>query len=134
MKQYLQIASLLVSGFFFLLGLVSFSAYAEQTDWWTRIINIPYYEAREIILDNGWKPVQAERDDLDAKYGTPHFYYDAGYPEVTACSGTGMGYCAFKFYNEKGYYLNITTKEGDYRPDDKYPPVVIYVGFSKDPD
>ena len=132
MKKCLQIASLLVSGFFFLLGLVSFSAYAEESDWWIRIINIPYYEARKIILDNGWKPVQAERTDWDAKHGVPHFYYDAGYTEVVACSGTGMGYCAFKFYNEKGEYLKVMTKEGDYSPDDEYPPVVIYVGFAEE--
>ena len=132
MAHYLKIVSLLVSGFFFLLGLISFPAYAEKADWRTRIINAPYHEARKIILDNGWKPVQAERSDMDAEYGVPHFYYDAGYPEVLACSGTGMGYCAFKFYNEKGNYLKVTTQGGDYSPDDKNPPVVIYVGFSED--
>ena len=70
---------------------------------------------------------------MDAKYRVPHFYYDAGYPEVLSCSGTGMGYCAFEFYNEKGYYLKVTTKGGDYTPDDKYPPVVTYVGFAENP-
>ena len=96
------------------------------------IMNMPYHEAREIILQNGWKPVQADRSDMDAKYRLPHFYYDAGYTEVMACSGTGMGYCTFKFQNEKGEYLRVTTQGGDYYPDDRHPPIVIYAGLSED--
>ena len=53
MAHYLKIVSLLVSGFFFLLGLISFPAYAEKADWQNQIINTPYYEARKIINDSG---------------------------------------------------------------------------------
>lgn len=94
------------------------------------IINMIYQDARKIILENGWKPVPGKRTDLDAKYFRPRFYYDLGYTEVTACSGTGMGYCEFLFQNQEKEYLTVTTKGGDYSPNDKHPPVVIYLGIS----
>ena len=96
------------------------------------IIDMPYSEAREILLKSGWMPVPADRSDLDFEYRLPHFYYDAGYREAIACSGTGVGYCAFKFQNKKGEYLRVTTQGGDYSPDDGSPPIVVYVGLSED--
>ncbi len=116
----------------FILGLLTLSACAKKANWQAQVIDMPYYEARKIILNNGWIPAQAERTDLDAEYRLPHFYYDAGYTEVLACSGTGMGYCTFKFHNEKAEYLRVTTQGGDYSPDDEHPPTVIYVGLSED--
>lgn len=96
------------------------------------IINMPYHEAREIILQSGWAPVDANRSKMDEQYNMPHFYYDAGYTEVMACSGTGAGYCTFKFKNDSGQYLRVTTQGGDYAPNNKNPPIVIYSGLSED--
>ena len=98
----------------------------------TLIINMSYHEARPIIIESGWQPTQAKRSDMDAEYYLPHFYYDAGYTEVIACSGTGLGYCTFKFKNEKGEYLRVTTQGGDYTPNDTHPPIVISVSLSDD--
>ena len=117
---------------FSLLVPLSLPACAKKVSWQARVIDMPYYEARKIILNNGWTPAQTERSDFDAEYGLPHFYYDAEYTEVLACSGTGMGYCTFKFHNEKGEYLKVTTQGGDYSPDDEHPPTVIYIGVSED--
>lgn len=115
---------------FFLLGLVLLSACTNKLDFKDQIINMPYSEAREIIINNGWKPDKAARSDLDVKYRLPHFYYKAEYKEVLACSGTGMGFCLFKFRNEKDEYLRVTTRGGDYSPDDAHPPSVVSVELS----
>ena len=40
----------------------------------------------------------------------------APYPETEACSGTGMGFCAFRFRNAQGLILAITTT-GEELPD-----------------
>lgn len=93
------------------------------------LINMPYIEARKIIINEGWKPTTAERDNLDAKYQRPRFYYDMGFTEVSACSGTGMGYCLFEFENRKGEILRVITTGGDFTPEDKFPPVVISLGL-----
>lgn len=76
------------------------------------ILNIPYHEARKIILQNGWKPYERE----DRNYDTMGFHAEDliknfGYIEVDACSGTGMGYCTFYFKNKHDVYLRVTTKE-----------------------
>ena len=117
---------------FLFLGLLSLSACSKTPNWRSQVIGTPYYEARKTIMNEGWIPAAEERTDLDQKYNQPHFYYDAGYTEVLACSGTSMGYCTFKFYNEKGKYLRVTTKGGDYERNDDHPPTVIYVGLSED--
>lgn len=119
-------------GFLLLLSFLLLSSWTGAQKNRSIIIGMPYHEARKIILQSGWEPAQIERSDLDVKYRLPHFYYDAAYTEVLACSGTGMGYCSFKFQNAKEEYLRVTTQGGDYSPDDEYPPIVIYVGLSDD--
>ncbi len=116
---------------FLLSGLLSLSSCSKTPNWQSQIIDVPYYEARKTIMNEGWIPAEAERTNLDQEYNQPHFYYDVGYTEVLACSGTGMGYCTFKFYNEKGKYLRVTTKGGDYELNDEHPPTVIYVELSE---
>ena len=43
-----------LSAVFSLVGALSLSACAEQVNWQARVIDMPYYEARNIILNNGW--------------------------------------------------------------------------------
>lgn len=115
-----------------LLALIFLASCQGIQSYQSVIINMSYHDAREIILHNGWVPVQANRSDMDAEYRLPHFYYDAGYTEVMACSGTGMGYCVFKFQNKKGEYLKVITRGGDYSLGDTHPPTVAYVRLSED--
>jgi len=93
---------------------------------------MPYDEARQLITQADWMPAHVKRSDLDAEYARPKFYYAAGYSEVVACSGTGVGYCAFKFYNTNNQYLRVTTRGGDYRPDGANSPRVVYAEISDD--
>jgi hypothetical protein len=53
-----------------------------------------YDEARQMIINAGWQPILTTTDNpLD---GTAN-WRKRGYNEVTACSGTGMGFCRFEF-------------------------------------
>ena len=117
---------------FLFLGILPLSSCSEKPPETPFIIGMPYQEARDVIMKSGWMPAHADRTEMDAEYRLPHFYYDAEYTEVMACSGAGMGYCAFKFHNEKGEYLRVTTQGGDYDPDDTSRPIVTYVGLSDD--
>lgn len=69
----------------------------------------PIQTARRALLARGWEPVPMEEE------GTP---YDgtadltrSGVVEVQSCSGTGVGYCAFK-YRGPGGVLDVTTVGG----------------------
>lgn len=53
-----------------------------------------YDEARQLIIATGWQPIPTTTDNpLD---GTAN-WRRRGFNEVTACSGTGMGFCRFEF-------------------------------------
>lgn len=53
-----------------------------------------YDEARQMLINAGWQPILTTTDNpLD---GTAN-WRKRGYNEVTACSGTGMGFCRFEF-------------------------------------
>ena len=77
------------------------------------IINMPYSEARQVILKSGWTPVTNTAPDEEVGARVPHFR-ELGYVEVDACSGTGMGYCKFIFQNEKGLFLSVITQEAPF--------------------
>lgn len=67
----------------------------------------PYPEARAIILAEGWRPAAAPTDNRARDCGTREPC--ELYPETTACSGTGMGFCAFQFAKD-GKTLNVVTR------------------------
>ena len=98
------------------------------------IVNIPYSEARTVILQSGWKPIpNNESDDEIGSHAID--LRNKGYVEVDDCSGTGMGYCAFHFQNDKGTFLLVTTQEAPfagYNPElmDTDDAIVIYYGIS----
>jgi hypothetical protein len=99
----------------------------------TLLLNIPYHEARKIILQSGWKPAKIKRDEY-GMYSISHFL-DLGYTEVDACSGTGKGYCRFVFQNDLGLFMEVTTQEAPFAGDrvDKKnwdDAVVIYYGIT----
>ena len=80
---------LLLSWFIFLIFAVSI----KQT---SLIMNMPYLEARKIILADGWRPVISKTPEEVMGFHALNFR-ELGYMEVDACSGTGKGYCSFYF-------------------------------------
>lgn len=70
--------------------------------------DMPYSQARQILLDAGWQavfqsPMREQYAPLDYIIG------DLGYNEVVDCSGTGMGFCRFEFADAKGHTLAVVT-------------------------
>ena len=76
------------------------------------ILNLPYHEARSIILERGWQPVPQEMtmpfEDRGIRINN---FHKQGFFEVAVCSGTGMGYCQFYFTNKHGVFLKVITRE-----------------------
>jgi len=81
----------------------------------TLLLNVPYHDAREIILQNGWNPAEIKRDGY-GRDSISHFL-DLGYIEVDACSGTGKGYCRFVFQNDLGLFMEVKTQETPFAGD-----------------
>lgn len=97
------------------------------------IMNMPYHEARKVILQSGWKPVLGNTSDENI--GVPALAFrDLGYIEVDDCSGTGIGYCSFYFQNEKGQYLRIGTEGDDNGPNTNRQALVIYAAVQNSMD
>lgn len=75
-------------------------------------MGMPYEEGRQIIIDRGWQPIFPSSlgtfpnlDDPAIKY----IFEERGYREVEDCSGTGMGFCIFRFHNGMGKFFLVTT-------------------------
>lgn len=69
---------------------------------------MPYAEARQILLDAGWQA--AYRSSMRERFGAMDYIIDElGYHEVVNCSGTGLGFCLFEFTDAYGHRLSITT-------------------------
>ncbi len=73
-----------------------------------------YDEARKMIIADGWKPV-AQEDEVAmapggvATSGNGKIFWERGYVEVDACAGTGLGQCAFTFFDGGGMNLFVVT-------------------------
>lgn len=67
----------------------------------------PYAEAREKLLAAGWQPMAF---DMTTLAGRCSFREEicTTYPEAEDCSGTGMGFCLFRFEAD-GRKLSVTT-------------------------
>jgi hypothetical protein len=75
--------------------------------------NMPYQEARSLILAQGWEPNQAG-DAPNLNSSTIRELYDFGYPEIKDCAGTGLGQCRFEFRNGAGQVLVVSAiQEGE---------------------
>lgn len=68
---------------------------------------MPYAEARQILLDAGWQA--AYLSPMRERFGAMDYIIELGYNEVTSCSGTGMGFCAFEFVDAYGNKLSAST-------------------------
>lgn len=70
--------------------------------------DIPYAQAREFILSQGWRPVEVDPDNAFTMFGVDYLI-SLGFTEVVDCSGTGIGLCFLRFYNTQGEILNVYT-------------------------
>lgn len=69
----------------------------------------PYAEMRQKLLNAGWFAApQDPAQFADQRCGARAEICDA-YPETEACSGTGMGFCAFRFRSGDGAIIAVTT-------------------------
>jgi hypothetical protein len=78
------------------------------------ITEFTYHKARKRLLAAGWQPLQTKSfneadNDPDISYGNGRLFWRRGYVEVEACSGTGVGACAFLFKDAYGNRLRVTT-------------------------
>lgn len=72
---------------------------------------MPYAKARKALLHDGWQTVTMHV----RPNGTPvcnEDNQDCKYPEIEACSGSGMGYCKMFFYDGGKTYLELITEGG----------------------
>ena len=70
-----------------------------------------YSEARQIILEQGWKPNPNVESNLESTVVKAIF--DRGYIEINDCSGTGEAPCRYEFVNQSGELLYVVTAGRD---------------------
>jgi hypothetical protein len=101
-------------------GVVASLALAQDKPCYpTRHIELPviteltYHQARERLLAAGWQPKQTKSYNLADSdpdlIGNGLMFWNRGYVEVEACSGTGLGACIFLFTDVYGNLLRVTT-------------------------
>lgn len=83
-----------------------------------KIYGLPITTARETLAAAGWTPVpyapEGEADDDPVREALAK----AGFPEVEACAGSGLGFCNLIYTDTAGHQLNVSTMDGE-------PPSVI---------
>jgi hypothetical protein len=86
------------------------------------IYNLPIDQARERLIAAGWRPVPGPVESQD--YSPAKDLAAAGVTEVEDCSGTGFGFCAYRYSGPAGE-LEVTTV-GEGGEDGSLPAVVAY--------
>ncbi len=83
---------------------------------------MPYEEARKLLINAGWRPIVAHSTAKGAPLcfkvkdtGDSSLASDEAckYKEIDSCSGSGVGFCAMKFFDGKDTYLTVTTVGGE---------------------
>jgi len=70
---------------------------------------MPYAEARQILLDAGWQANLLSPNRTQYTSAEKYLIDELGYREVVACSGTGMGFCRAEFTTADGRKLVLST-------------------------
>ncbi len=70
--------------------------------------NMPYSEARQKLIDQGWQP-HTQGDPPNRREQVVRMLLERGYVEVKDCSGTGQAPCRFEFVNNDGELLVVST-------------------------
>ena len=77
-----------------------------------------YEKARQTLIDEGWQIVAMHT----TPNGTPICWDNwegvsekesCKYEEIDSCSGSGMGFCAMRFFDGEDKYLNVVTDGGE---------------------
>lgn len=87
-----------------------------------KIYGLPYDEARELLIEEGWIPAKnpwSHGGSVDVKWGNGPIFWERGYWELEACSGTGIAPCLFRFFDPSRRVLVVTT-EGEEDEDGAY--------------
>jgi hypothetical protein len=71
--------------------------------------NTEYREARRSLAGLGYKPVRLPESDACM----PGDRRCAGFPEMLACSGTGLGHCIFVWRSRRDMLIEIVTAGED---------------------
>lgn len=90
-----------------------------------------YHVARELLIAEGWIPDKnhwLHGNDAAVRSGNGPQFWERGYSELEACSGTGYGYCRFEFTDPSGRLLVVIT-EGEESP--SHPATVSAVRFEQ---
>jgi hypothetical protein len=95
------------------------------------ITELTYAKARKKLLAAGWQPFRTKSfneapEDPDLRHGNGPLFWERGYVELEACSGTGVGACAFLFRDAYGNRLRVTTEGEELRKEKAY---AVVTGF-----
>lgn len=76
-------------------------------------MGMPYAEARQLILNEGWQPTYnaPEPDRVGISTRRDHLQ-SLGYTEIVDCAGTGMGLCRAEFQGDRLQTLVVTMGTG----------------------
>lgn len=77
-----------------------------------RLQELPYEEARNLLIDFGWQPKErhwSDGDDPDINTGNGPHYWDKGFNEIVSACPTGIAPCTFAFQDVYGNVLMVST-------------------------
>ena len=87
-----------------------------------KIYDRPYDVARKLLIKEGWLPnkrLPIHGQDVEVQSGNGPIFWERGYWELEACSGTGTANCLFEFVDPTGRLLEVVT-EGEEDEDGTY--------------
>lgn len=94
-----------------LTGVASERTFCDRSATVPNVYGQPIETARKTLIARGWRPLPPE--EAPGGYDRASELAGRGVIEVEVCSGTGMGYCGFK-YQGAGGVLGVTTAGEDY--------------------
>lgn len=78
-----------------------------------KIYDKPYDVARKLLIREGWLPnkrLPIHGEDANVQSGNGPIFWQRGYWELEACSGTGSANCLFEFIDPTGRLLEVVTE------------------------
>jgi hypothetical protein len=85
----------------------------EGTAQVPNIYGIPIVKARNLLAQQGWKPVTHSRRESEIGYAIADLV-QRGITEVDDCSGTGFGFCRLDYASNAGTLGVTTVGDGDW--------------------
>lgn len=78
-----------------------------------KIYGKTYSAARRLLIREGWLPnkrLPIHGQDVEVQSGNGPIFWQHGYWELEACSGTGSAHCLFEFIDPTGRLLEVVTE------------------------